>query len=97
MNRHCSGYTIACPALVTRPASYRGAEIDADDQPCEASVWVTLDGERGTGDAWIAEYVPDCGHEYEDLTPGQQERATKDAIDASIEQVLDNLHARGNL
>ena len=90
MNRHCSGYTIRCPKLVGRPWGPDGA-YDADDQACEASVWVSLDGEAGA--AWIEEYVPDCTHEWDELTPSQQDQATRDAVQESIDKAMDQAEA----
>ena len=88
MNRHCSGYRLSCPVLVWRPWGPDHA-YDADDQPCEALVHVTLDGERGT--AWIHDYDPECGHEFDDLTPAQQEEQTKRAIEESRDRELERL------
>ena len=93
MNRHCSGYRLACPVLISRPWG-PDREWDADDQPCEALVHVTLDGERGTDNLWIEDYDSECGHEFEDLTVAQQEQMTKRAIEESRDQAMDRL-ARG--
>ena len=82
MNRHCSGYTIACP------------KMGEDDTPCEGSVWVTLDGEKGAGDVWIHEYEPqECAHEWGDLNPGEQDQATRDAVQESIDKAMDHADA----
>lgn len=93
VNRHCSGYRIACPKPQGRPWGPDGA-YDADDQPCEATVHVTLDGEKGTGDLWIDDYDPECAHEWEDLTPAQQDAATRAAIEQATERYQDELESR---
>jgi hypothetical protein len=90
VNRRCSGYRIQCPALVGRPWGPDNA-YDADDQPCETMVHVTLDGDRGTADVWIEEYEPECSHEYDELAPGEQEEALRRAIEVSLETAMDRL------
>jgi hypothetical protein len=74
--------------LIGRPWGPDGL-YDADDQPCEATVHVTLDGEKGTGQVWIHDYEPECSHEWDTLTPAQQDLATRAAVEESVDAAMD--------
>ena len=88
VNRRCSGYRLACP-VVTGNGEHVG-----EDQPCEATVLVSLEGDWRTGEVWIADYEPECDHEYEDLTTGQQERMLEAAIEDSRWKAEEQMQAR---
>jgi hypothetical protein len=75
-------YRIACP------------KVGDEDIPCEATVTVTLASERVESGLWIEDYDPECAHEWDDLTPGEQDEATDFAIEVATEHAIEMQESR---
>jgi hypothetical protein len=73
-----------------RPSKY-SAKVACPVDDCGEDTYVTLDGDRSTGQAWVIEYETTCPHDWEDLNAFEQSSVTESALEESYDHAMEQI------